>query len=268
LFRLAVFPICLTVLTAAAMPDVMTVQLQPRTVEAFDAYKRAADTRFEQQLKDGPFLWVDAVPDRKRQVLSGKILAEPQGGQGDRDVPDGLIHDWTGAVFIPGTTLAKTLAFVEDYDRHAEVYKPELLRSRLVSREDNTFHIYQRLLKKQILTVVLDAEHEVQYTKIADDRWYSRSHTTRIAEVQNPGAKDERSLPPGRDHGFLWRLDTYWKFAERDGGVYVECEAISLTRDVPTGLGWIVNPIVRSLPRESLTNTMRETKAALSSKPF
>ena len=39
--------------------------------------------------------------------------------------------------------------------------------------------------------------------------------------------------------------------------------AISLSRDVPTGLGWIINPIIRSLPRESLSNTLRETRQAL-----
>jgi hypothetical protein len=45
--------------------------------------------------------------------------------------------------------------------------------------------------------------------------------------------------------------------------VYLECQAISLSRDVPVGLGWLINPIVRSLPRESLTNTLRETRQAL-----
>ena len=248
---------------AALVPDVMTVQLQPRTAAAFDDYMRAADERFERQVKTGPFLWVEESPGRREQVLKGKVLAEARGGRGDRDVPDGLIHDWIGAAFVPGTTLAKTLAFMEDYDHHVEVYKPELLRSRLVSREDHTFHIDQRLVKKQILTVVLDAEHEVHYIKVDDDRWYSRSHATRISEVQNPGEKDERRLPPGNDHGFLWRLDTYWRFAGRDGGVYIECEAISLTRDVPTGLGWIINPIIRSLPKDSMVNTLTKTKAAL-----
>jgi hypothetical protein len=72
-----------------------------------------------------------------------------------------------------------------------------------------------------------------------------------------------RELPPGQDHGFLWRLNSYWRFEERDGGVYVECEAISLTRNVPLGLGWLVNPIIRSLPRESLANTLWATREAV-----
>ena len=261
--RQQVLCVCCAALFAPLAADVMTVQLQPRTVEAFDAYMRAADERFRRQVRDGPFLWVDASPDRKRQVLAGKVVGEPYDGRGETPVPDGLVHDWIGAAFVPGATMAKTLALVEDYNHHKDIYKPEQMASRLISRDGNDFHIYMRLLKKQILTVVLDTEHDVRYTKIDDAEWYSRSRTTRIAEVENPGEPDERALPPGTDHGFLWRLDTYWRFLERDGGVYIECEAISLTRDVPTGLGWIINPIMRSLPRDSMVNTLRQTKAAL-----
>jgi hypothetical protein len=43
----------------------------------------------------------------------------------------------------------------------------------------------------------------------------------------------------------------------------VECQAVSLTRDIPTGFGWIVDPIIRNLPKESLENTLKSTRAAL-----
>jgi hypothetical protein len=94
-------------------------------------------------------------------------------------------------------------------------------------------------------------------------RWYSRSYSTRIQEVDDPGTPEERLLPAGDDHGFLWRLYSYWRFEERDGGVYLECQALSLTRDVPTGLGWLIEPIIRQLPRESLANTLRSTREAI-----
>jgi hypothetical protein len=265
--RNSVLQLCCAALLATRGPDALTVRLQPRTNEAFDAYVRSTGERFERRLRQGLFLWVDESAERKRQVLNGKILAEPLVGRGDIAVPDGLIHDWIGAAFIPGVTLSKTLAMVEDYDHHAEAYKPEVLASRLISRHDDDFHISMRLLKKQILTVVLDTEHEVQYRKVDDERWYSRSRTLRIAEVLDPGTNTERLLPPGVGHGFLWRLNSYWKFAERDGGVYIECEPISLTRDVPTGLGWIINPIIRSFPRDSLINSLRKTRAAVQQAP-
>jgi hypothetical protein len=59
-------------------------------------------------------------------------------------------------------------------------------------------------------------------------------------------------------------LYSYWKFTAEGDGVIVECRAMSLTRDVPVGLGFILAPIIKNLPRESLMNTLKATRAALS----
>jgi hypothetical protein len=242
----------------AALAGVAQVELQKRTAEAFDSYTQAFERRFQKQLHEGRFLWLDGAPERIERVHRGEVISEPAVGKGDTEVPDGLIHDWVGAVFIPGVTLANTLRFVEDYDNHKRFYGPEVVDSKLLSHNGSDYQIFMRLVKKKILTVVLNTYHDVHYTQLDQRRWYSRSSTTRIAELDG-----ERELPPGRDHGFLWRLNSYWRFEERDGGVYVECEAISLTRNVPLGLGWLVNPIIRSLPQESLSNTLRATRVAL-----
>ncbi len=191
-------------------------------------------------------------------------MVQPFGSQPDFEVEGGgLIHDWVGSVFIPGATVEQTLLLVEDYNRHKEIFKPEVLDSRVLSHEDNHFHIFLRLLKKKVITVQLNTEHDVQYTQLAPKRWRSISRSTRIAEVDNPGKPGEREKPPGTGQGFLWRLNSYWRFEERDGGTWVECQAISLSRDVPTGLGWIIEPIIRNLPKESLENTLRSTRTAL-----
>jgi hypothetical protein len=137
--------------------------------------------------------------------------------------------------------------------------------SKLISRNGNDFKIEMRLLKKKVITVVLDTYYDVHYTPVDAARWYSRSYSTRIQEVDNAGKPGERLQPAGHDHGFLWKLYTYWRFVERDGGVYVECQAVSLTRDIPTGLGWLIEPIIRQLPKESLVNTLRKTHDALMS---
>jgi hypothetical protein len=92
------------------------------------------------------------------------------------------------------------------------------------------------------------------------------SYSTSIAEVENAGGAKEKTLPPDTGYGFLWRLYSYWRFEERDGGTYVECRAISLSRDVPFGLGWAIEPIIQKLPRESLVNTLEATRQALISK--
>jgi hypothetical protein len=63
---------------------------------------------------------------------------------------------------------------------------------------------------------------------------------------------------------FTWaRINSCQKFEEKHGGVFIECESISLTRDIPTGLGWLIKPFVTSIPRKSLEMTMGSTQAAL-----
>lgn len=242
--------------------SVGTVELKAHTVAAFNSYIANAEKRLEEQAHGNAFLWADGDPARLTRLRQGQAVAAPFAGTGDVDVPDGSIHDWVGAVFIPGADLGRVLALVQDYDRHKALYQPEVQDSRTLTHQGNDYTVALRLLKKQLITVVLNTEHSVRYARLDAKHEYSFSRSTRIAEVENPGEADEAEMQPGVDHGFLWRLNTYWRFAERDGGVYVECEAISLTRSVPIGLGWIVNPIVKTLPRESLENTLRATRRA------
>jgi len=240
------------------------VQLKPSTLEAFATYIREAEAGMEATL-DGsaPFLWSDGDSTRAQQVRQGQIAGQRWSGKEPVKVPDGLVHDWIGAAFASGRTVKEALALVQDYDNHKNVYRPEVIDSKLLNHQGNDFQIYLRLLKKKIITVVLDTDHDVHYSSLDGMRWFCRSYTTRIAEVEDAGRPNEEVLPPDTGYGFLWRLDSYWRFQERDGGVYVECRAISLTRDIPTGLGWIIEPIVRKLPRESLNNTLRATCHAL-----
>jgi hypothetical protein len=240
------------------------IQLKPQTVEVFDTYIREAEAAMKQTMRaDGPFLWSDQNAERTKQVRGGKVVAQFWAGSGPGKAPNGLIHDWIGALLIPRTTVKNTLALIQDYDNHKNIYKPEVIGSRLVSHEDGDFQIYLRLLKKKIITVVLDTDHEVHYRAVDESRWVCRSYTTRIAEVEDAGSPKEKILPPDTGYGFLWRLYSYWRFQERDGGVYVECRAISLTRDVPFGLGWAIEPIIQKLPRESLIKTLEATRQAL-----
>jgi hypothetical protein len=243
---------------------VSVVQLKPETLEAFLSYIRDAEAAVAPSL-DGsaPFLWSDENANRARHVRKGDVLSQLWSGQAPVRVPSGLIHDWIGAVSIRGTTVEKTLALVQDYDNHKNIYATEVMDSRLISHHGNDYTIYLRLLKKKIITVVLDTDHDVHYQRVHDDRWVLRSYTTRIAEVDDAGTAKEKVHPPDSGYGFLWRLYSYWKFMGAGDGVVVECRAISLTRDVPLGLGWIIDPIVKNLPRESLVNTLKATRQAL-----
>jgi hypothetical protein len=244
--------------------DVKPALLKPQTLVAFEAHIREAETEMEQTLLgNGPFLWSDASSKRAQQIRGGQIAAQFWSGQGPLRVPNGLIHDWIGAAFVPITTLRQTLALIQDYDNHKNIYKPEVIDSKLISCHRNDFQIYLRLLKKKIITVVLDTDHEVHYRSLDAARSICRSHTTRIAEVLNAGSPKETVLSPDTGYGFLWRLNSYWRFLERDNGVYLECRAISLTRDIPPGLGWVIEPIVKKLPKESLIRTLESTRREL-----
>ena len=243
---------------------VKPVQLEPRTLQAFDAYVRQAETEMEQTLHGSrAFLWSDQPPERAQDVRRGKVVAQFWSGRGPVKVPSGLIHDWIAAAFIPASTIQEIFAVIQDYDNHKNIYKPEVVDSKLIRRDENDFQIYLRLLKKKIITVVLDSDHEVHYRPVDRTRWVCRSYTTRIAEVENAESPDERIMQPDTGHGFLWRLYSYWRFEERDAGVVVECRAISLTRDVPFGLGWAIEPIIQKLPKESLIHSLEATRQAL-----
>jgi len=248
------------VLTAMLLYPARAADLQPRTVAAFDQYVRAAETRMEAAKT---FLWADESPDRARRVRQGEVVAEPFTGKPDIGVAGGLVHDWIGVVFIPGATVDYTITRLEDYNGHKDIFKPEVIDSRTLSHTGNDYLVYLRLVKKKVVTVVLNTEFDVRYTPVDKARWRSVSRSRRVAEVERAGKPDERELPPGTGEGFLWKLNSYWRFVERDGGTWVECEAISLTRDVPAGLGWLIEPIIRNLPKESLINTLAAARKSL-----
>jgi len=243
---------------------VKPVQLNARTLEAFATHIQQAETEMAHTLRGSePFLWSELAPGRFEEVNQGRVVAQFWSGKGPTKVPNGLIHDWIAAAFMPDSTIREIFGVIQDYDNHKNIYKPDVMDSKLISRDENDFKIYLRLLKKKIITVVLDTDHEVHYRPVDRRRWVCRSHTTRIAEVENAGRRDERVLQADAGYGFLWRLYSYWRFEERDAGVVSECRAISLTRDVPFGLGWAIEPIIQKLPKESLINTLEATRQAL-----
>ncbi len=236
-------------------------KLSPETVAEFDAYIKDAERLLQKRL-DGerPFLWTDDVPERRITLRRGDILIEglPETPQ----ITGGLLHVWLGAMFIPEATGPEVLAVLQDYDRHQEWY-PEPLESKLLSQDGDVFKGYLKLRKKKVLTVVLNTEHEARYSQVSDKRWEGKSYSTKIAEVQNLDTPKEKELPVGEDRGFLWRLYAYWFIEESEDGVFVECVSVSLSRDIPFGLGWVVKPFVTSLPRESLEGMLQATRVAV-----
>lgn len=259
----------LVLLWLALHQPASTAELHPGTLAAFDRYVRLTEARLD---SSAPFLWVDAIPARdgtsQREALRRGVLfiepVETRDGGKALAVPGGLIHHWVGATFVRGVPLERVLALLQDYDRHGDIYRPHVQRSRLIARDGDRFTAFLRFHQKKVITVVINSEHDARFTRPDGQRAESRIRSTRVAEVDRPGTPQESEKPPGRDGGFMWRLNSYWRLLEADGGTYVQCESVTLTRSIPTGFGWLVRPFITSIPRETLTFTLDTTRTALS----
>jgi hypothetical protein len=246
--------------------------LRSQTVAAFDRYVAETERQREPSLTNASsFLWIEAqrAADQRvslEQLRSGAFVIERLTTTVDGkkiDVPDGIIHHWLGAVFVPAVPLDRAIALLQDYDRHAAIYAPAVARSKILARDGDSFRVLLRFFMKKVITVVVDGEHEARFTRLAPDRAHSRVVSTRLNEVEEPGTDRERLKPEGRDGGYLWRINSYWRFLERDGGTYIQCETITLSRRIPVGLGWLVGPFVTSIPKDSLEFTLTTTRQAL-----
>jgi hypothetical protein len=265
-------PLLLMAAVLLAVCPAQGVELKTETAAAFDHYVRLSEQRMQHDLRSGRFLWMDDLPTPERQqvyqrIKQGDVVTEKLEtleGAAPISVPGGLIHHWIGTVFIPGANLKQTLALLQNYDEHAQIYAPHVLRSKLIQHTADDFKFSLRLHETKVVTVVLDTDYDAHYLYIDSTRACSRSYSTRVAEVEKAGQPDEREKPVSNDSGFLWRLNSYWRFQERDGGVYVQLEAVSLTRDIPEGLGWLIRPFITSIPKESLMFTLSRTREALS----
>lgn len=260
---------------ALLAPPAGAVELKKKTLEAFQHYVHVREAQIDAELhRDKGFLWVDTLPEARRQeayaeLKRGEVFIERRkilDNSKEIDCPDGLIHHWLGTVFIPGTTLEKAIALVQDYDRHHINYAPEVMASKTLERHGNDFKIFMRFKKKKaLISVVLNTDQDVHYVPLSPTRMHSRAYTTRVAQVEDPDKPDGPEKPVGNDRGFMWELYTYWLFEERDGGVYIQCEAISLSRDIP----WYGEPFrkfITSVPKESLMFTLGTTRTLVTQK--
>jgi len=271
--------IVLLALHTMAASTARTGEPVPRRLEnvtklAFDHYVALTQARNDEELKrDTNLLWVDGLAEGPRAeayaaLKSGEVKMQKLETLDNRKgipCPGGMIHHWTGLVFIPGAKLDEVLSVLEDYDKHSVYFAPDVERSKIESRSGDHFQVFLRFRRHKVITVVLNTEHAVDYFHDAPGKAHSRSSAVRIAEVENAGKGDEREKTPGDDGGYLWRMETWWQMqeGEGDGGVYVQSEVASLTRDIPTGLGWMIKPFITSIPKETLKFTLEAARKAV-----
>jgi hypothetical protein len=255
----------LTGITACA------AELKSETVAAFAHYIAVTEARMDDDMGRDQFLIIDRLPDLQRkeaygQLQHGLIYIEELHTQEEQHpirIPNGLVHHWAGVIFIPNATLSETLAVMNDYENEPNTYKPEIRKAKLIEQNGKQSKIYLQFYSKSIVTVVLNAYFDVVETQIGSTQVQSVSHSTRIVEVVNAGTPDEHERTDGNDHGYMWRLCSYWRIEEKDGGVYLENESITLTRTVPALLAWLINPLTKSIPRDVLHDMLTDTQKAV-----
>ena len=259
-------PVGVAVLLAMSTPAFLNAaELKPETLKAWNAYIRTAESRMKARLDTAhSFLWADEAPDRTSRLRQGEILVSPMAGRGWESVPGGLIHHWMGAAFIPNVAIEDVLAVVHDYGRYKEIYKPIVVDSKVLdcSAAQQRFSMLW-LHKVLFVTAALRSQYESHDFQVDERRWYNIAGTVRVQEIENYGRPGEHMLPPDEGDGFVWRMFGIARYAERDGGVYVELEAFALTRDIPASLRWLVAPVVARLSRNSILTTLQQTRDAV-----
>jgi len=235
-------------------------QPSPTAAAAFNAYTQAIEARLAQQHRSSAnFLSVDADPQALARLRNGEVILENL-TPAHAETSGSLLHHWRATAFAPGATAADFERLLSDFNAYPKNFSPEVLQASVTLQHDGHTFATMRVRQRHVITVLMDTDYDITFGRLDTHHGYSISQSTRISELD---PKTGRALSPGEEHGFLWRLNTYWSYEERDGGLYLQIESVSLTRAIPTGLGWVIGPYIESIPRESLDFTLRSAVTAI-----
>jgi hypothetical protein len=165
------------------------------------------------------------------------------------DVPGGTIHHWKGSAIVHNTSVDRVINLL----MYPGTPPPQddVLESRVLGRSGNSLRVYLKLARSAIITVVYDTEHDVSFERHSPALATSRSVSTKIVESG------------GSDRGFLWRLNSYWRYAQEGPNVRIDLESLSLSRDVPFLVRSIAEPVVNRIARESVSRTLSSVREFL-----
>jgi hypothetical protein len=236
----------------------------PAATSAFDTYIVSLESRLAQQHRSqNGFVAPPPEGQSDQRLRQGEFIIEQLTPSTRADLPGAMLHDWRGTAFVAGGKAADFERLMKDFNAYPRHYSPQVMHAKILSQQGDRFQAVMRVRQKHVITVVMDTAYDITFGRLDPQHGFSISRSTQIDEIDSPGTRNERTLKSTEEHGFLWRLNTYWSYQERDGGLYVQIESASLTRSIPTGLGWIIGPFVKSVPRESLEFTLRSTCNAL-----
>ena len=253
--------VCLWALLLASGLRLHGEEPAPAAGSAFNAYAGAVEARLvRQHARPSSILASVSAADHQRLHRGEPVIeqvTEPLSPQAPNlDPPGGLLRHWRGTAFVPAARAADLEHLLRDYDAYPQRFAPQVHSAKVLALDNDHYQALIRVRQQHILTVVLDSTYDVAFTRLDSSRRYSISRSQSIREIDSAGSVHEHALNGQEQHGFLWRLNTYWSYEERDGGLYMQIESISLSRSIPAGLGWMLRPFVESIPRESLEFTL------------
>jgi len=249
---------CCVTLNAALLP---TLQLDKPTIHAFDDYIAQFEKTVCASFTSSGKFWIDDDP-KKSSFDSGKAVIEPRE---NRDVANGSIHHFEGAVHVDGGTIAQVNRVMQDYPNYPAYFRPDLnsARGELLpdsSPNDRHYHGDLQLTQSTMwMQVVYNTVYDTHYKLLDKDRWISRSASIEVREMIDPKNPAAGFFPEGNGHGFIWRTNTYWFGRERNGGIDLSVDSITLSRPNVTGFGWF--GAKRS--HDAVEKMLRDIKAAI-----
>lgn len=245
------------ILLAPVAASLLIAGPPPVASAAFDSYVAGVESRLASQHGSADCFLAGATSPDREDLLLERVATQ--------EFPGALLHHWRGTAFASGAKAADFDRMLRDFRSYPRVFAPQVPETRILTAEPNHTWMSMRVRQKHVITVTLDVEYEVTFGPQEARRGFSISRSARIAEIESAGTSAEHALDTDHEHGFLWRLNTYWTWQERGDGLYLQVEAVSLTRSIPRGLGWAIRPWVERVPRESLEFTLRSAHAALTS---
>ena len=236
------------VLGLAASVGVRAQQLKPEAVHGFECYIQSAEARMDSRAQ---FLIADSNQAFNDQLVRGRKVQTVLGtGPNPHAVPGGQLYDWVGGVFIPGVDIERTLRMLQDYDHRAQYFPEILSSSKLQCRTgDNHFGFIMQMKEP----AVIETQNDVVWEKVDAKRWRCRSYSTGVREI-------------GKNHGYLHKLYSYWRFVETDKGVYVESETITLSSEFGAFTRALGSMLMGINPEKSLKKTLESMRESVSNK--
>ncbi len=255
------------ILASLILPGIaLAGELKPETVKAWEDYLQETRSRLEGQIttQQGPFLWIDRDPDRAKRARAGEVVVLPAAKDNPKKVPHGLIHDWIGGIFIPNATLDQVMRVLSAYDRYQDYYKPRIVKSQFLQEDTIEPKYLLVFVQKELgVTAAIDTDNAGRVERINDTHAYLYSSTTRVQAIEDYGKPSQRKDEVDKGPGYVWRLFTFTRLEQRDGGVYLEIETIALSRGIPFEFRWLIKPLTERVPKETVALTLEATRGAV-----